>query len=119
MCCSDAASHASKTLWSDVQQSCTDAPEGGLLLRASLRPLNPVGAGGSGDGGASGATDVPEVVAHLCDADGAGQGGGLWLSLWRCAAVAAGQQPRLKVPRAHRARPLGDAARKAPPECFT
>ena len=83
-----------------LQQSCADAPEGGLLLRASLRPLNPVGAGGSGDGGAG--TDVPEVVAHLCDADGAGQGGGLWLSLWRCAAVAAGQQPRLNVPKCTR-----------------
>lgn len=83
----------------DVQPSCTDAPEGGLLLRASLRPLNLVGTGGSDDGGASGATDVPEVVAHLCDADASGQGGGLWLSLWRCAAVATGQQPRFNVPK--------------------
>ena len=73
----------------DAQASCKDAPggAGGLLLHARLRPLNP-----PADGEAQ--PDAPAVVLHLRDADQTGGGGGLWHALCRCAALAAGQQPR-------------------------
>ena len=91
--------------------------EGGLLLRVQLLPLNPeaaadssgavaaaasAGALASSAAATAGATDntppVQSAVLYLREADGEGEGGGLWHALTRCADLAAGRRPRATPP---------------------